>query len=146
MLEYEGLHVICFTCTKYGHKVDGCTFGSDRALVIVNPNSVVAKSVSQESLATVDNTFGGKFSMHQNEAWITLDKATTYMKETDFGPWKIVNPSQKRKGNIKLVNLSKDSSKSSNLHTNRPNKDVGKNGARVVASKPDLENKQTKNK
>ncbi|RYQ85663.1 hypothetical protein Ahy_B10g105239 isoform B [Arachis hypogaea] len=23
-LEYEGLHQICFSCGRYGHKIDGC--------------------------------------------------------------------------------------------------------------------------
>lgn len=88
---YESLHAICFTYGKYGHKANGCTTGSDRALVIVNPNSVAATGVNQKFLAKVDTKFGDKLPTDQNEVEITPDKAATNTKELDFGPWMIVN-------------------------------------------------------
>ncbi|KAK7282148.1 hypothetical protein RIF29_10725 [Crotalaria pallida] len=39
-VEYEGLHLICFHCSRFGHRKDQCPEG----LLIINPSAGVSQS------------------------------------------------------------------------------------------------------
>lgn len=49
-LEYEGLHLICFQCGKYGHRADQCVSGGGVAMMVQNSNPGEGQMIGHDSI------------------------------------------------------------------------------------------------
>lgn len=67
-IEYEGMHMICFCCGKYGHDKDQCTQKTE-----VAPNLIIAAQPTGEK----ENQATGSGTIHITEKEM----------EGCFGPW-----------------------------------------------------------
>lgn len=114
LLEYEGLHSICFRCGRDGHKVDQCK-------EIVNPpinsemdqdSNIPDKDAKTEENAAVsgekDNTTisGEKDSQIMGSGPLgernSQDMAFDPSNEEGYGPWMVVRRNQKKKSQKKV--------------------------------------------
>lgn len=73
-VEYEGLHLVCFHCGRYGHKINACTL----------------------LLGEKPDPQGGT---HQENSPMTKQRTTQKEHATEeFGPWMIVQKNRRPKG------------------------------------------------
>ena len=92
-IEYEGLHLICFQCGKYGHRSDQCSEvavhveGSPKAGNVETP--VEEKEGQPEGSITGDLAIQRKCA---NQGVDCVDQAPP-----DFGPWMMVKRSLRKK-------------------------------------------------
>ncbi|KAJ1428453.1 Zinc finger, CCHC-type [Sesbania bispinosa] len=75
-VKYEGLHLVCFQCGRYGHKKEGC------------PLNLQHKEVPEFEKADRDDT--GEVNQEQRNT--VVDKA----EDTSFSPWMIAKRPQRR--------------------------------------------------
>ncbi|XP_057426575.1 uncharacterized protein LOC130720007 [Lotus japonicus] len=89
-LEYEGLHSICFSCGRYGHRKEFCpaTVVPTNQHALIPPNDSIPVRQEEQNMATpVKETPNGKDSDSPN----------------GFGPWMMAKKSSKRKP-LKQIN------------------------------------------
>ncbi|WJX44582.1 hypothetical protein P8452_31536 [Trifolium repens] len=96
-LEYEGLHLICFHCGRYGHKLDDC---SDKLLKITEK-----ETTNFQVPFVVPDGNPSPITSPENQGEETM-KAITAAKTTvtdnndrseDYGPWMIARRNTRRK-------------------------------------------------
>lgn len=85
LLEYEGLHSICFNCGRYGHKADQCP--EER----VSKTEKVKEMVSETEKGTPTENPDVAMDITQAE----VDNAET---KDEFGSWMVVKRNQRKKG------------------------------------------------
>lgn len=75
-VEYEGLHLVCFKCGRFGHRRDECPLEADQRTMAVT---------SQDGEP-------------QNAAAVVPRRAVTELREGDtFGPWMLVQRKTRNK-------------------------------------------------
>lgn len=86
-IEYEGLHLICFSCGKYGHDRDHCSLKSEGHHQEVRgsgaqkgPEEALAQSIIQDkdnTASTMEDTFG---------PWMLVQRQIRPRRQTKGGP------------------------------------------------------------
>lgn len=77
-IEYEGIHLICFLCGKYGYEKDGC-------IQLVRPNVSKPQTSIENQQPTAAGNHGGTNVKQKEEALV--DPAGD---EGCYGPWMLV--------------------------------------------------------
>ncbi|XP_057738256.1 uncharacterized protein LOC130955425 [Arachis stenosperma] len=105
-IEYEGLHLICFSCGKYGHRADQCSEGV--ATKDAQPRTGVSgePTVDMESHDLCDNQ--GMKESQDNNSRLNQDPP-------DFGPWMMVRRQVRKKQERISSNLTKSVPSNNNL-------------------------------
>lgn len=129
LLEYEGLHLICFNCGRYGHKSNKCVeriVDAERIDAVENSNPVqnVVNKVSSGDGGTSSIVPDGSKLVEKPIEVINnvVPEGAEMMKESDdgYGAWMVVkrnhrkkNQTRSSKGSKKVVHESKNSSEAS---------------------------------
>lgn len=100
--EYEGLHLICFGCGKYGHKLEVCPD------TIKPPNSDDHGSAGSTSGTLNKEREYAPNDSHVPDAMITdkpilgnsNEDSNLLMENSVFGPWMLVRKISRRRGNV----------------------------------------------
>ncbi|WJX19336.1 hypothetical protein P8452_09045 [Trifolium repens] len=139
-LEYEGLHLICFHCGRYGHKLDDC---SDKLMKITEKettNFQVPFVVPDGNPSPAPDGNPSPITCRENQGEETM-KAITAAKTTvtdnndrseDCGPWMIARRNTRRK----IQGSNKSGSQLENISQSQQHVAVTKsqiNGARFAS-------------
>lgn len=99
LLEYEGLHQICFRCGRYGHKREQCSEPKEtqdnqggQALVVLSDKVVVDMStgISSGVESSIDKAGGpGGDKMSDQVAGSTVKSTLANVEAVGFGPWMV---------------------------------------------------------
>ncbi|KAL4345410.1 hypothetical protein AHAS_Ahas11G0275600 [Arachis hypogaea] len=97
-IEYEGLHLICFSCGKYGHRLDQCT-----------ETSISEEVQKKTSTDGVQATVEADISLTESEDHAIKGKdsnSNPIRKENqdppNFGPWMMVKRQIRRKSGLEF--------------------------------------------
>ncbi|XP_061354602.1 uncharacterized protein LOC133299177 [Gastrolobium bilobum] len=77
-VEYEGLHLVCYSCGKYGHKIEACTIKGHQ-------NQILKLSHENQNENKIEETSSINVQIHQEA------KIGDHTQEGRFGPWMLVN-------------------------------------------------------
>lgn len=119
ILEYEGLHAICFRCGKYGHKKDSCheLLEVESAIPSASNYAPQKENAMQDAAITVDMRPEPTIEMIPQEVPVNASKAgedvqSTEQEEQNMGPWNIPKYNLKKRNGVKghVVPKNTDSS------------------------------------
>ncbi|KAJ1397580.1 Zinc finger, CCHC-type [Sesbania bispinosa] len=98
-VEYEGLHMICLECGKYGHKMDSCP-DKIKSLEVKNQDSVVHITKAQEVKNFVQDSNGGRQEINVNPSITDVQEKDSSQQSLEeqaiFGPWMLVKKSPRK--------------------------------------------------
>lgn len=106
-LEYEGLHSVCFSCGRYGYKVDKCSEA------IVSKNVSVKDHPMNEAEVDPDKVVEVKESNVTQNVVVDTDPSSDNIKDSssdevkEYGSWMVVKMNQRRKPQKKQSNDGK---------------------------------------
>lgn len=110
LLEYEGLHSICFNCGRYGHKLDQC---SEKKTPEANPvplqekGSQIQETSSKSDMEVVPISDGSACAVPTHDGSVSAEG----MGDEGYGAWMVVKNHQKKKGQAKANKESKKATK-----------------------------------
>ncbi|XP_031124352.1 uncharacterized protein LOC116027066 [Ipomoea triloba] len=144
-IEYEGIHLVCFGCGRYGHKKEACPVGNKAD----NP-------VEMDNVQPNQNPLAGEEGANKEE-FIEIEgnfrKLQIIRPEVveDFGPWMLAQRKQRRFGNYNpRTNTGRkhqgnvDNTKNKEVQKKHPQKPVGENSRfNVLYDLEENDNEQT---
>ncbi|MED6126925.1 hypothetical protein PIB30_083198 [Stylosanthes scabra] len=126
-VEYEGLHLICFGCGKYGHRLEQCISGQRKELPSPAnppvPMDVSDGTLQKEGTHTTEspgNTNDSISNPPKNQETNSALNSESKDSEPDcnpnaFGPWMLAKKTQRRK----LRNVSRLNDNGNSVRTNQ---------------------------
>ncbi|KAF7835827.1 LIM domain-containing protein A-like [Senna tora] len=93
-MEYEGLHIVCFNCEKYGHSKEWCAHGDNKA----NREILI-----KHTTAVQEEDEMGKELQHESAMKTNLSKDIN-SEETVIGPWMLVQKLNRRRNGVGRIN------------------------------------------
>ncbi|KAK7282342.1 hypothetical protein RIF29_11027 [Crotalaria pallida] len=91
--EYEGLHLICFHCGRFGHKKDTCS----EAKIAIQESQGVAELMPATKNREGNNVEEERIPNPDNQGRDNDENIPRRNDSSDFGPWMIVQRNQRHK-------------------------------------------------
>lgn len=104
-LEYEGLHLICFSCGKYGHKMEACpsTFSSPVSDGKEDASGTSGLPFKEREFAANSHYGANDVILNNQQSNVSLEESNPVIKDSCFGPWMLARRTFRKRGPISRI-------------------------------------------